>query len=326
MGYFKLKSKINLEEINQDTILQESDYATITPEGNFVQLEYFKSNEAQQKFKLTHGSFQFCHSPSNELDLKPISFSNDAILEKFISTKEISDKINHFFNKIPVYAEMGIEIPTRKILLYGPAGTGKTTSINACCRSFMNDKETAIIIWHTSKFKPYDVKDFLSNIEYVGVKRLIFIAEDVGGTSHDDYRENSDPSLLALLDNNERSFLIPTLCLFTTNYANKFMENIGNRPGRIDDKVFVGRPVAEQRFQLLKFYGKDFVTSDNFEMIKDKKFDCLTPAHIKDVVLRHRIYDVSIESAMLDILKEIQNYNKGFVPSKKAGMGLLDEE
>ena len=73
------------------------------------------------------------------LKLLSTSFVSDKILDSFTSTNHITDKIDCFFNKIPVYYEMGFEVAKRAALLYGPAGTGKSTAITKIANKYTAD-------------------------------------------------------------------------------------------------------------------------------------------------------------------------------------------
>ena len=122
-GYFKLKSKLKLDELEIGHVISESDYSTLTPDGNFVQLEYVEATEKDQpEFLVKPGIWVINHNQAQGMFLIPTSFVKDRILEEFVHTKHITDKIELFFRKINVYYEMGFEVPKRAALLYGPAG------------------------------------------------------------------------------------------------------------------------------------------------------------------------------------------------------------
>ncbi|HLX53390.1 MAG TPA: AAA family ATPase, partial [Aquella sp.] len=254
-GYFTVKSKVQLDELELDAVISESDYSTLTPSGAFVQLEYHEASEVSiPDFIVKPGIWVINHSQAQGMFLSHTSFVVDKILEDFVHTKHITDKIDLFFDKIQVYYDMGFEIPKRAALIYGPAGTGKSTAITKVSKKYNADGKTAIVVWPTSKYEAQNVKDFVKSFKYEGVERLIMIIEDIGGVEVDQVRMKSDSALLSLLDNQEKTFTIPVFIIATTNFPEVFLGNLTNRPNRFDDKIEVGFPEARFRSALLKFF------------------------------------------------------------------------
>ena len=322
MGYFKVKSKVKLSELEVGTRLEESDFATMCEDGTFAQLEYIDEDNALPETEVNPGVWAI-RKEFNSLKLYPVQFVDDNILESFVHTKHISDKIDHFFGKLDVYKELGIEVPKRGMLLYGPAGSGKTSTISKVIRQYGNDNKTAVLIWNTDKFESYMVKDFIKSFKYTnGTERFVLVAEDIGGVEVSEAHRASDSSLLSLLDNQEKTFSLPTLIIATTNFPETFMGNLTNRPQRFDDKIEVGFPDGKSRQELLKFYDR-FNQMDEVirELIGSQKCQEFTPAHIKEVVIRTAIYEKKMLDVIHEMTKEIENYKKAF--SNKGKMGLL---
>jgi len=323
MGHFRVKKITNVDELKVDDIIPESDFASLTPKGNFFQLEYIEEDSVQEPYKVKPGIWAI-QKTMQGLKLLPTSFVSDKILDSFISTTEITDKIDRFFNKIPVYYEMGFEVAKRAALLYGPAGTGKSTAITKVANKYSSDGKTAVVIWHTDKFEAYQVKDFIKSFEYVGVDKIILVVEDIGGVEIEQARIKSDSSLLSLLDNQEKTFTIPTFILATTNYPENFMGNLTNRPNRFDDKIEVSYPSGAQRAMLLEFFSKESLTVESQDLIKHNKCKEFSPAHIREIVIRSKIYDKTIEQVITEMCKEIENYKNAFQKSNKMGFSKDD--
>jgi hypothetical protein len=298
--------------------ISESDYSTLTPNGTFVQLEYIESDAVRIPYDVKPGIWSI-QKTSKGLQLLPTSFISDKILESFVSTKNITDKIDCFFNKIPIYAELGFEVAKRAALLYGPAGSGKSTTITVVANKYSADNKTAVIIWHTDKFEAYDVKDFIKSFSYVGIEKLILIVEDIGGSEISETRFRSDSSLLSLLDNQEKTFVLPTFILATTNYPENFMGNLTNRPNRFDDKIEVGYPSSAQRKALLEFFTKTALETNVSDLIVSHKTKEFSPAHIREIVIRHKIYDKSMETVINEMYEEIETYKNAFTKPSKMG-------
>ena len=318
MGKFLIKAKNKLEDMELGSEISESDYSTLTPNGTFVQLEYVESDAVRIPYDIKPGIWSI-QKTSKGLQLLPTSFVSDKILESFVSTKNITDKIDCFFNKIPIYAELGFEVAKRAALLYGPAGSGKSTTITVVANKYSADNKTAVVIWHTDKFEAYDVKDFIRSFSYVGVEKLILIVEDIGGSEISETRFRSDSSLLSLLDNQEKTFVIPTFILATTNYPENFMGNLTNRPNRFDDKIEVGYPSPLQRKALLEFFTKSSLEINVSDLIISHKTKEFSPAHIREIVIRHKIYDKSMETVINEMYEEIETYKNAFQKPSKMG-------
>ena len=311
MGKFRVKAITNVDDLKIGQEIPESDFASLTPKGNFFQLEYLEDENQLEPYKVRPGIWAIQKTMAG-LKLLPTSFVADKILDTFVSTSNVTDKIDCFFNKIPVYYEMGFEVAKRAALLYGPAGTGKSTIITKIVTKYSQDSKTAVVIWHTDKFEAYQVKDFIKSFSYEGVEKLILIAEDIGGIEIEDARMKSDSSLLSLLDNQEKTFTIPVFILATTNYPANFMGNLTNRPNRFDDKIEVGYPNSEQRIALLKFFGKEMVDEVAEDAMGNNQTKEFSPAHIREIVIRSKIYDKTIPSVISEMVAEIATYNKNF--------------
>lgn len=316
MNYFKLKSRLNLDDLPLGSVVNESDFALMTPSGQFAQFEHVAEDKNRPPYIVNPGIFSIVEK-GDDLALEPTSFVKETILTSFCHTEKISSKINSFFTKFHVYKKYGIEVPKRGILLYGPPGTGKTSSIKLVANNYAADGKTAVVVWPTDKIGAGDVKDFVKTFEYKGVEKLILIAEDLGGVEVDEVKLKSQSSLLSLLDNQEKTFSIPVLILATTNHPEIFGGALTNRPGRFSDKIEVGYPDKAARRELFRFYLKDQVTEDILKEIEHKKYEEFSPAHIQEVMLRSEIFDLSISQSMSEICDEIKKYKDLFVKNKK---------
>jgi len=321
MGVFKLKSKIKLDDIDENTVIQESDFAHVTPSGNFVQLKYIDDDEAKPESMSVKPGLYTIVKTMTGLQLEKTSFVTDKILDSFIHTENITSRIDSFFRNTDKYAKYGIEVPKRSILLFGRACTGKTTSLIKATNKYVEQGDTIAVVWPTDKYEAYQIKDFIKTFEYTkyGVKKLILIVEDIGGVEVDQVRKSSDSSLLSLLDNQEKTFKIPVFIIATTNHPEIFLGNLTNRPGRFNDKIEVGVPGPEFRKALFKFFAKDLSTPEAEELIMSNKCKEFTADHIREVVIRSDIYEKDFQTTINEMLEEIELYNNMFSKKEKLG-------
>lgn len=316
-GSFVLKNKVNLRELTKDTIVPPSDFA-LQVGDDFIQFEYKEAEKTFAKYPVKPGIYSILKTMAG-YDLKPTSYARDGILDEFVSTKHIEEVVDCFFKNIPLYAEFGIEVPKRGVLLYGPAGGGKTTALNKCIEKYAADGRTAVVSWQTSKYEASEVQDFIRCFDYQGVDKIILVCEDLGGIENEQTRMRSDSSLLSLLDNQEKTFTIPVMIIATTNYPENFAANIMNRPGRFDDKIEVPPPSGDARKALLNFFSKGAAPQEALTLIASDKCKEFVPAQIREVYIRSRLRSKSITDTIKEMLEEVELYNKAF--SKRKGVG-----
>lgn len=319
--HFKVKKMTNVDDLKVGDEIPTSDFATLTPKGNFLQLEYIEEDTKVEPYIVKPGIWSIQKTAAG-LKLFPTSFTEDEILETFVQTKETADKVDCFFNRLHVYKKRKIEIPIRRALLYGPAGTGKSTIISMVCRKYAKEGNTAVILWHTDKFESFQVKDFIKAFEYEGVDKLILIVEDIGGAEQRQQERPSDSSLLALLDNQEKTFKIATMIIATTNYPHTLLGNLTNRPGRFADKIEVTWPKSSARQELLKFFAQgETVSEELLELIGSGKCKEFTVDHLKEIFLRSDLYGNSPIEVTNELIQEIEKYNNDF-SNKNSRMGI----
>lgn len=323
MAHFTVKKITALSELKEGDKFPESDYSAITPDNRFIQMEY-SPDESNRKIEAHPGIFTVISITGQGLILKKTSFVSDSILEEFVHTKDIDERINCFFSRLDVYKKHGIEVPKRNVLLYGPPGSGKSTALIKIANKYASDGKTFVVIYPTDKIDAYEIKSLIRNLEYKGAEKMILIVEDIGGVEIDQVKMRSDSSLLSLLDNQEKTFTIPTLIIATTNFPEIFLGNIMNRPGRFDDKIEVGYPEGEQRKKLLMFFTKDTASEEAQTLMMDKKTKEFSPAHIKEAIIRSEIYDRKLHDVIEEMLKEIDLYKKAFSKQKSMGLGFND--
>jgi len=323
-GKFRIKRITNLNDITETTEFPESDYATLTGDNRFIQLEYVENvrNESE-KYEVSPGIYTIVKTMSG-LQLEKTSFTNDSLLEDFVNTKEIETRVDSFIRNIHKYKELGIDVAKRNVLLYGPPGTGKSSSISKVVQKYNSRGNCAVVIFPTEKLEAFQVKDFIKSFDYKGVELLILIMEDIGGVEIENRPMGADSGILSLLDNSEKTFNIATLILATTNYPENLMGSLTNRPGRFDDKIKADAPSAEHRIKLMSFFLKRELDSEETSLLSSKDANGFTPAHLKEVMVRAVIHEKTVPAVIKEVMGEIKLFSKGFNDKRRDAFGLAD--
>jgi AAA+ superfamily predicted ATPase len=323
-SHFKVSAITNMSEVQVGQEIAESDFATMTEDGKFVQMTYHEADDSYEPIAAKPGVWTIVKTMAG-LALERTEFTQTHILRDFVNTKEILEKCNNFFARIDVYEKYKV-FPKRGMLLYGPPGTGKSTAIADLANAVKDNPDYFVLVWHTDKLEAGEVKDFVKHLDYQGPTKMILVVEDIGGVEAEGRSRGSESSLLALLDNQEKSFKIPTLILATTNYAENFMANLTNRPGRFDEKIKVGFPPAAARVKLLAHYDVDKIMGPEvYDKLSHKDCDKFTPAQIQEFIIRTALNDANPLDVLAEMIGDIKKFEKGFQDPKR-GMGLGDSD
>jgi AAA+ superfamily predicted ATPase len=323
-GHFIIKSKLKLDDLEIGSVISESDFATLTSSGTFVQLEYIEEKTSElQKYKVHPGVYTISEQLGT-CKLVKTAFTNDKILQTNKYVLSITKQIEKFFLKRDSYKKYGFEIPKRGWLFFGPPGCGKSVILKEIVDLHSKNQDTLIITWPSDKIDAGTVKDFIKRFEYVNANQMILIIEDLGGVEVDQVRIKSMSSLLSLLDNVEKTFSIPTAILATTNFPENFLGNITNRPQRFDSKIEIKPPSGDERAEFLKFFSNSTASEDVLVELKKEKYSQFTPSHIKEILMRAELNDITLLESLKEIDKEIITFTKDF-QTNKTKLGILNE-
>jgi SpoVK/Ycf46/Vps4 family AAA+-type ATPase len=129
------------------------------------------------------------------------------------------------------------------IMLYGPAGTGKTCSVKIVANKMV---ERGGIVFYAS-MPPNIITHFLEDFSRIeGERKCIVILEDIDSLIH----SFGEQGYLEMLDSAKT--INNVLFIATTNYPDKLDPRIYNRPGRFSHVVRIGLPGEKAREAFLK--------------------------------------------------------------------------
>lgn len=313
-GNFKLKNKIQFNDVSFDTVLPESDLC-FTNENSIYQFSYIEP-EKKEKITLNPGTYVL-RSTNAGLIPEELEIRSQRLLESVTNTKTIVDQANLFFNNLDIYDELELDSKTRKILIYSGPGMGKSATITSYCnKAVEEDPGTIVLIWPTCSVRSSDILSFFSTGSEYSEKstRLILVAEDIGGGE----REGSgnaravDSAMLEILDGISNLFRLPTFIIATTNYPQNLLEPLADRPSRFDEYIKLDPPSAEERIKIVEFFAKRSLTDEEKNAVSDKSIDSFSLSHLKEMVIRSRLHQKTFQQCIKELNEHKKRFKKGF--------------
>lgn len=224
-----------------------------------------------------HGRYHFTRKKIATDDLIPL---------KDAATERIIKGIRKFWQSKDRYAERGI-LFKRGILMWGPAGSGKTVTVQFLIRELLGMDG---IVLYTKN--PDVITGALQVLRRVEPERnLINIMEDC----EEIIEEHGEHELLAVLDGEHQTGNVVNIA--TTNYPERLGPRIVNRPSRFDEVIKVGMPTDSMRRQyLLAVLDEEADKHPVEEWVRDT--DGLSIAHLRELVAAITCLDQEYDSVI----------------------------
>lgn len=254
---------------------------TYSPEYN----AYFPTRETVPV--LPPGYYNLGTDSANRLYFAPVTARDDTLLQFPDSVAgEVVKGINDFWSREEAFRKYGLPFK-RGILLHGPAGMGKTSTLQLIAREVVS-QGGVVMPFHVSLFeRGYRL---LRDIQ-PGMPLVVFIEDIEMYEASEGYKDAA--SFLNILDGAES--ISRTVFLATTNHPEKLSARIINRPSRFDMIIEVLHPDKEmRRLYLASLASHDEIEVDRY--VQDT--EGMSFANIKELFIATMILGNSYEESL----------------------------
>ena len=259
--------------------------------------DYFACEESSKS--LDAGQYIIKQSDSGIFFSKKEVVLDDLIKLNDSVSNEVLSAVDDFWTKKQAYSDLGF-LWKRGVLLYGPPGSGKTSTIQQLAKDLIS--RNGLVIYCEDPITCAHGLKLLRRIE--PDRELIILLEDADSIV-DRY---GDSALLSLLDGE----LQIEKCVFiaTTNYPEKLDRRLTNRPSRFDMIRKIGMPSFEDRKTFIK--AKNSSLNEKALNEWTEKTDGFSIAHLKEVII-----SVScLGKELNDTINHLKNMQKTFISSE----------
>lgn len=213
--------------------------------------------------------------------------ATDGLLELPDSAaEEVINEFKEFWALEPEFKKRGF-LHKRGILLYGPPGGGKTSSLMLMARELVNKYDGIVC----SVEHPGLAAACLSNIRQIEPERpIVAILEDIDSL----IEQYDEQAFLSLLDGETQ---VNRICYVgTTNYPERLDKRFVDRPSRFDTIKKIGMPTAAAREVYLSNREPELV-GEELAMWVDRT-DGLAIAHLRELVILVKCFGKPFETAI----------------------------
>lgn len=185
----------------------------------------------------------------------------------------VISEIETFWPKKAIFKQFGFT-HKRGVLLHGPPGSGKTSTIAFICKQMIEAKGIVIL----GNIHPQTLSRMLNEFRQIEPSRpVVVVMEDIDTI----IKDHGESEVLALLDG--ESSIDSVVYLATTNYPENLDGRITNRPSRFDRVVEIGMPNEAARLLYLKSRKLPLKESELSKWAADTKE--LSISHIKEIIV-----------------------------------------
>jgi len=260
--------------------------------------------------------------------LSRVKFPSDNLLRlPGMPIDYILNQIDTFWKREELFKQTGL-LHKRGILMYGPAGCGKTSIIRLLCDDVVNKRNGIVVMVTNCRL----AETALGGIRQIEPRRpILTIIEDIETFMGQSDESSSARALLALLDGETQVDHIVHLA--TTNKPDQLEDRIVKRPGRFDLVIGLNHPVADARRAYLENLLHEHVTATEMdEMVEET--EGLGLAHLRELVVANYCLGLDRKETLARLrhgfkeklkVKKSPNESMGFTtafPEKDGKIGL----
>jgi len=225
------------------------------------------------------------------MDGTPYLLKQEVSVDKLIElpddpTTEVLDHITDFWGRENKFEELGF-VYKRGILLYGPQGSGKSSTIFRLMRQIIAADGIALIV--NSPYAAISCINLIREIE--PDRKLVVLMEDVDDIVY----SYGDRTLTNLLDGSGN--INKVIFIATTNYPERLPPRLLQRPSRFDIVKYIGMPSLAARKKYVKTVLNGKVSPSIIDTIA-KETNEMSIAQIKEVILLVIVFDIEIIEAV----------------------------
>ena len=200
----------------------------------------------------------------------------------------VLNEIKDFWTKEKQYKDFNY-VWKRGILLYGPPGSGKTSTLQFLSKMIIERDGLAIYVDNGEL-----ASEALRQLRTIEPKRpIIIMMEELDTLVQGGVNEQS---ILALLDGELQIENVVTVA--TTNYPEKLDKRIKNRPSRFDIVKKIGYPNFEARKKFLSIKLRNSDVSEQEISYWAENTNDYSIAHLKELILLTQVYKYSADAAI----------------------------
>lgn len=271
---------------------------------------YFPADKTANSLPPGQYTIDYSHNRGLYFAPKPINLDDLLILPDSAS-EDIINNIEKFWQREDLFRELGF-LWKRGVLLYGPAGSGKTSTLQLITKKVVERGGIAVYVK-----EPKTTASGLEMLRKIEPTRpVIVLVEDVDAIQH----AYGEADLLALLDGDLQ--IDNVVFIATTNYPEKLDKRMVNRPSRFDIVRKIGMPTAEARAIYLTARNERIAGTDELTEWVDAT-DQFSIAHLKELIVSVEALGQNFDSTVERLKVMIDTTPASTDDDEAKGMGFL---
>lgn len=245
---------------------------------------FYGVNKAHEK--IPAGFYRCAHRPDISFHLLRHNLSLDKLMNLPDSaSEEIVEEIRRFRGRKGKFEALGF-LHKRGVLLWGPAGSGKTSTVMLLCDLIVKN-EGGVAVYGD---EPEMTSRCLQLVRRIERERpVILVLEEIDAL----VEKHGVSSYLSLLDGEAQIDNIVTVA--TTNYPERLDPTLTNRPGRFASIRYIGMPsrAAREAYILAKCPQ---LANGNLDAYLEAS-EGLSIDHLREIIVLTQCDDVPLEEA-----------------------------